>query len=94
MHVLTTARAQCTSPLPLYCIRTPNNLFPVRRPRLSSKQMLQTTFLNQNEFFSYVKQSRFVFLPQIHDASPRVSTQALAHDVPVLMNQHISGGWK
>ena len=31
---------------------------------------------------------------QVHDASPRVSTQALIHDVPLLMNRHISGGWK
>ena len=27
------------------------------------------------------KQSRFLFLPQVHDASPRVITQALALDV-------------
>lgn len=58
-------------------------------------KMTQTTYLpNQQEFFNYVKQSRFVFLPQIHDASPRVSTQALAHDVPILMNWYIKGGWK
>lgn len=63
-------------------------------PAACRGKMLQTTFLNQDQFFGYVKQSRFVFLPQIHDASPRVSTQALAHDVPVLMNRHISGGWK
>lgn len=39
-------------------------------------------------------QSRFVFLPQIYDASPRVSSQALALNVPVLMNRNILGGWK
>ncbi|CAE7768039.1 unnamed protein product, partial [Symbiodinium pilosum] len=54
----------------------------------------QTTFLNQDEFFSYVKQSRFLFLPQVHDASPRVITQALALDVPLLMNRNLIGGWK
>jgi len=54
----------------------------------------QTTFLPQNEFHDYIKQSKFVFLPQIHDASPRVSTQALALDKPLLTNWHISGGWK
>ena len=45
-------------------------------------------------FFDYLKQSRFSFLPQVHDASPRVSTQALSHDVPFLMNANIKGGWK
>lgn len=54
----------------------------------------QTVYLDQNAFFGYLKQSRFSFLPQVHDASPRVSTQALSHDVPVLMNKNIKGGWK
>ena len=131
-------------------------------------QLLQLTngcrYLDQRAFFGYLKESRFSFLPQIHDASPRVyggfglvlerlspaiamflalpqcppltfpypeffhlllvlgagslladllrffgvglmpwsmcypcvprSTQALALDVPMLMNAHISGGWK
>lgn len=56
--------------------------------------ILQTQFLDQRDFFGYLRESRFAFLPQIHDASPRVSTQALAHDVPMLMNAYISGGWK
>lgn len=41
-----------------------------------------------------MKQARFQFLPQIHDASPRVAAQAMMHDLPLLMNAHISGGWK
>merc|ERR1719326_243336 len=56
--------------------------------------MIQTTFLDQSEYFNYLKQSRFAYLPQVHDASPRISTQALSLDVPVLMNKYISGGWK
>jgi len=56
--------------------------------------MIQTTFQTQDQYFNYLKQSRFAYLPQVHDASPRVSTQALSLDVPVLMNKHISGGWK
>merc|ERR1712098_835571 len=57
-------------------------------------KMLQTTFLTQDEFFNYVKQSRFLFVPQVHDASPRVVTQALSLNVPLLMNRHLIGGWK
>merc|ERR1711957_991776 len=55
----------------------------------------QTTYLQkQEDYFEYLKNSKFAFLPQVHDASPRVATQALALDVPILMNWHIRGGWK
>merc|ERR1712217_948404 len=58
-------------------------------------KMIQTSYLqDQRRYFDYLKRSRFAFLPQVHDASPRVSTQALALDVPILMNWYIMGGWK
>lgn len=57
-------------------------------------KVTQTTYVAQATYFNFLKQSRFAFVPQLHDASPRVTTQALVHDVPVLMNAHISGGWK
>jgi len=57
-------------------------------------KVLQTQYIPQNEFFDYMRQSRWVFFPQVHDASPRVTTQALMHDLPMLMNWHIAGGWK
>merc|ERR1711879_1088777 len=58
-------------------------------------RMTQTTYLaRQSDYFDFLKQSKFAFLPQIHDASPRVATQALAHDVPLLINYYILGGWK
>merc|ERR1711988_1512111 len=64
-------------------------------PPTCKGKMIQTTYLaDQAVYFNYLKQSRFAFLPQIHDASPRVSSQALALDVPILMNYHIMGGWK
>merc|ERR1712232_970641 len=64
-------------------------------PKSCNGLMVQTTFLaRQSDYFDYLRQSRFAFLPQIHDASPRVSTQALAMDVPILMNYYIKGGWK
>lgn len=63
-------------------------------PKVCEGKIIQTKFLDQGQFFSYAKQSKFVFLPQVYDASPRVSTQALALDVPVLMNWNIAGGWK
>jgi hypothetical protein len=38
--------------------------------------------------------SRIAFVPNWWDASPRVITEALAVDVPVLVNRRILGGWK
>merc|ERR1711920_383290 len=63
-------------------------------PESCEGKLLQTTYIPQDEFFSYVRQSKFLFLPQVHDASPRVATQALALDTPLLMNRNIIGGWK
>eukprot|EP00928_Gymnodinium_smaydae_P083888 TRINITY_DN6712_c0_g1_i1.p1 TRINITY_DN6712_c0_g1~~TRINITY_DN6712_c0_g1_i1.p1 ORF type:complete len:370 (+),score=40.29 TRINITY_DN6712_c0_g1_i1:21-1130(+) len=63
-------------------------------PKSCKGKIIQTPFLPQNEYFEYLVQGKFAFLPQIHDASPRVTTQALIHDVPLLMNRNIRGGWK
>jgi len=66
-----------------------------RIPKSCEGKVVQTTYLErQDRFFTYVKQSKFLFLPQVHDASPRVATQALALNTPVLMNRNIIGGWK
>mmetsp|Transcript_36754 Transcript_36754/g.114466 ORF Transcript_36754/g.114466 Transcript_36754/m.114466 type:complete len:559 (-) Transcript_36754:91-1767(-) len=54
----------------------------------------QTQYIPQEEFFTFVRQSHFLFVPQVHDASPRVATQALALGIPLLMNRNIMGGWK
>uniref|UniRef100_A0A7S3KYG5 Uncharacterized protein n=1 Tax=Amphora coffeiformis TaxID=265554 RepID=A0A7S3KYG5_9STRA len=63
-------------------------------PKECQGKMIQTTFLGQDEFFTYLAKSKFAFLPQVYDASPRVSTQALSMNVPLLMNDNIVGGWK
>jgi len=63
-------------------------------PESCNGKMLQTSFLDQNDFFNYLVQSKFAFVPQVYDASPRVTTQALSMNVPMLMNDNIVGGWK
>ncbi|KAL3806909.1 hypothetical protein ACHAXA_008919 [Cyclostephanos tholiformis] len=63
-------------------------------PDICHGKILQTTFLGQDEFFGYIAKARWVFLPQVCDASPRVSTQGLAMNKPLLMNRNIMGGWK
>ena len=45
-------------------------------------------------FVRVTASARVAFVPSILDASPRVITEALAVDVPVLVNRRIIGGWK
>ena len=64
-------------------------------PESCQGKMIQTSFLpNQTEFFEYTIQSHFMIVPQVYDASPRVTTQSLSLNVPLLMNRNILGGWK
>jgi len=50
-------------------------------------------FLPYHEFQAELKKSKFLFVPNISDASPRVITEAICYDMPVLVNQDILGGW-
>jgi len=52
-------------------------------PQLSWRAMMRVTAA-----------ARVAFVPNWWDASPRVITEALAVDVPVLVNRQILGGWK
>jgi hypothetical protein len=53
-----------------------------------------TPMLPWSELMQCTARSRLAFLPNVMDASPRVITEALALDVPVLVNRAILGGWK
>jgi hypothetical protein len=46
------------------------------------------------DFMREICKSRFTFIPNIYDASPRTLTQSLSCNVPVLLNKNILGGWK
>jgi glycosyltransferase involved in cell wall biosynthesis len=46
------------------------------------------------EFMRVTASARVAFLPNCWDASPWVLSEALALDVPVLVNRQILGGWK
>jgi hypothetical protein len=52
-----------------------------------------TKLLPYNEFQEEMKKSKFLFVPNISDASPRVITEAIAYNVPVIVNKNIVGGW-
>ena len=50
-------------------------------------------FLKYDEFQRELQKARFLFMPNIADASPRTITQALCHNVPAIVNYNILGGW-
>lgn len=50
-------------------------------------------FLKFDEFQKKMQECRFLFVPNISDASPRVITEAISYDIPVLVNYNILGGW-
>lgn len=50
--------------------------------------------LPYHEFQEKIKQSKFLFVPNIYDASPRVITESISKGLPVLMNRSILCGSK
>jgi len=46
------------------------------------------------DFLKVIESSRAIFTASVADASPRVVSEALSLNVPVLMNRNIVGGWK
>ena len=53
-----------------------------------------TDKLEWNDLLQKYKESKFIFVPSIADASPRVITEALCFNLPIIMNKNILGGWK
>jgi len=53
-----------------------------------------TEFLPWSMLLAYIASSRFLFVPNVMDPSPRVITEALCLDVPILVHRNILGGWK
>lgn len=53
-----------------------------------------TDMLDYHVFQEKLAQSRFLFVPNVYDASPRVVAEALIKDIPILMNRNIVCGAK
>jgi hypothetical protein len=51
-------------------------------------------FAEYYKFLDLIEEAKVLFIPGISDASPRVITESLIKDVPVLINKDIFGGWK
>lgn len=46
-----------------------------------------------HEFMRVLARCRFLFVPNVYDASPRIMAEALCLDIPLLVNRRILGGW-
>ena len=53
-----------------------------------------TDFLEWPILQTKMRQSKFLFVPNIHDASPRVVAECITKNIPVLMNSNILCGTK
>ena len=51
-------------------------------------------FIKFHGFMDKIRQSRFVVIPNLEDASPRLLTEALCLEKPIFVNEDILGGWK
>ena len=57
-------------------------------------RMEVVNMLPYQEFQDKLAQSKYLFVPNIYDASPRVVTEAISKNIPVLMNRNIVCGSK
>ena len=57
-------------------------------------QMETTKKLDYHDLQKKYDECKFIFLPNIHDASPRVLVEALCHDLRCIVNEKLVGGWK
>lgn len=51
-------------------------------------------FLKYHEFQNEIKKAKFIFVPNVSDASPRVMTESLCYNLRLLVNYNLVGGWK
>ena len=49
--------------------------------------------LPYHEFQTEMQKAKFLFVPNIEDASPRVITEAMLYNMPALVNENILGGY-
>lgn len=57
-------------------------------------QMETTDKLDYHDLQKKYDECKIIFLPNVHDASPRVLTESLCHDLRCIVNKKLVGGWK
>jgi glycosyltransferase involved in cell wall biosynthesis len=63
-------------------------------PKGCHQLMELTDFMEYSKFIKTYNECKFIFVPNIADASPRVLTEAICFNLPALVNYNILGGWK
>ncbi len=63
-------------------------------PKGSEPYITTTGWVDYSEMVKLYQKCKFVFVPNQRDASPRVLTEAMCFDLPILVNYNILGGWK
>lgn len=63
-------------------------------PNLCHELMDTTNFLTYDKMMESYNSAKFIFLPNVADASPRVLAEAMLCNLPIMVNQNILGGWK
>jgi hypothetical protein len=71
-----------------FVVGTPNPDFPANRGVVFSAP------LAWDQLLARLFRARFLFVPNVLDASPRLLAEALCLDVPIVVNSNILGGWK
>jgi hypothetical protein len=51
-------------------------------------------FLKYHEFQKELQKAKFLFVPNLSDASPRIIVESMCYDLRLLVNYNIVGGWK
>ena len=64
-------------------------------PECHTQQLMETTdFLQYNDFIKQYNRCRFMLNCSESDASPRVLSENMCYDNPILVNKKILGGWQ
>jgi hypothetical protein len=63
-------------------------------PKGCKPYITTTGWLDYGENIKQYNRCKFIFVPNVRDASPRVITEAMSADCAVLINKNILGGWK
>ena len=64
-------------------------------PEVNNPKLIEyTDFLKYGRFIDKIKKSKFLFECAGSTASPRIITESMALNLPVLLSENIIGGWK
>lgn len=83
--------------IPVLCRELGLRALVVHSPRhglVESSAIHHVDHLPWSQWLRHLARARFLFVPNELDASPRVISEALCLDVPVVVNRRILGGWK